>query len=199
MAVNLFPAFIKLAGRQCLAVGAGQVGASKIATLVDFGACVVVVAPEAVADVQALVASGAIQWKQREFTAADLEGIFMVIAATSSVDVNRAVFEEAQRRNILCNSVDDPPHCDFYFPAAVRRGSLQIAISTAGESPALAQRIRIELEQSLDESLGREVERIGALRRRILGANLESAERKLLLRLLAHHGIEPAAREGFKR
>lgn len=189
MAANLFPAFIKLAGREVLVVGAGPVGASKTASLLEFGAHVRVVAPEAEPEVRELAATGAIRWIQREFVANDLRGVFMVIAATSTGAVNRSVFVEARRRGILCNSVDDPPNCDFYFPAIVRRGDLQIAISTAGESPALAQRLRRELEASLDESLGAQVREVGRLRRSILATQAPSEERKQLLHLLARHRI----------
>lgn len=199
MAANLFPAFIKLSGRQCLVVGAGPVGLSKITSLLEFGARVTVVAPEGEPEMRKLAASGAIRWIRRDFMVKDLRGIFVVIAATSTAEVNRAVFLEARRRGILCNSVDDPPNCDFYFPAIVRRGDLQIAISTAGESPALAQRIRRELEASLDESLGGQVREIGSLRRRILATQAESAERKQLLHLLAYRGIALSRKRGTKK
>lgn len=189
MAGNLFPAFINLAGREALVVGAGPVGASRIRSLVEFGAHVTVVAPKAEAEVWKLAVSGAIRWVRREFVAKDLRGVTIVIAATSTGEVNRSVFLEARRRGVLCNSVDDPPNCDFYFPAVVRRGDLQIAISTAGESPALAQRLRRELEASLDESLGGQVREIGRLRRKILATQAPSSERKHLLHLLARYGI----------
>ena len=199
MPAKLFPAFIKLEGRPCLAVGAGSVGALKIASLLDCGARVTVVAPQAAPEVQRLASRGAVGWVERGFVADDLEGMFLVIAATSSAEVNRAIFLEAHRRGILCNSVDDPPNCDFYFPAVVRRGDLQIAISTAGESPALAQRIRRELEDALDESLGAQVRQIGAMRRKILTTHPASEERKRLLQLLARHGIGQFSKEGTKR
>lgn len=198
MAANLFPAFIKLAGRKCLVVGAGPVGASKIASLLDYSARITVIAPSAEPDVRNLAAGGTILWKRREFQAGDLHGIFLVVAATSIARVNRAVFLEARRRGILCNSVDDPPNCDFYFPAVVRRGPLQIAISTAGESPALAQRLRRELEASLDESVAAQVREIGKLRRRILATQAASDERKQLLYLLARHGIIQRRAQGKK-
>ena len=113
--------------------------------------------------------------------------------------MNRTVFEEARRRGILCNSVDDPPNCDFYFPAIVRRAALQIAISTAGESPALAQRIRRDLEESLDQSLGSQVREIGEIRRKVLAAQPASDERKQFLHLLAQHGITQPSKEGAEQ
>lgn len=186
MPAPLFPAFIKLADRACLVVGAGEVGASKIESLLIAGARVTVVAPRAISNIESLAHSGALTWLQREFQVDDLSGIFLVIAATSSDAANRAAFLEAQRRGILCNSVDDPPNCDFYFPAVVRRGDLQIAISTAGESPALAQRIRQNLEKNLDDSLGDWVREIGSRRREIIATQPPSEQRKQLLHQLAN-------------
>jgi precorrin-2 dehydrogenase len=182
----LFPAFIKLAARACLVVGAGSVAESKIASLLDCGAQTAVIAPDATDGVQRLAASRKVRWLPRKFVPADLQGMFLVVAATSDPQVNRTVFHEARERGVLCNSVDDPPHCDFYFPAAVRRGPLQVAISTSGESPALAQRIRREIEESLDSSFGDWVEEIGELRREIMATLPPSDERKRILQLLAY-------------
>ncbi len=108
----------------------------------------------------------------------DLAGSFLVIAATGNAKLNHAVFCEAQTLGILCNAVDDPVRCDFYFPAVVRRGDLQIAVSTSGQSPALAQRIRRELDEAIDESIGDRVRQIGELRRQIIANDPPSEERK---------------------
>lgn len=185
-AANLLPIFLKLADRPCLVVGAGAIASAKIAALLESGALVTAVAPRAAVDLQSLAAAQKISWLAREFQPRDLDGIFLVIAATSDSAVNRAVFLEAQSRNILCNAVDDPPHCDFYFPAVVRRGDLQIAISTSGQSPALAQQLRRELEGIFDESAGDWVRFLGELRREILAAHPPSDERKQLLIDLAN-------------
>lgn len=189
----LFPAFIKLAGRPCVVVGAGSVAESKIASLLEAGAQVTVVAPRATETVVGLATTRKIRWLPRRFAPEDLARAFLAIAATSDARVNRAVFLEAQNRGILCNSVDDPPNCDFYFPAVVRRGPLQIAISTSGESPALAQRIRREIEDSLEASFGDWVDEIGERRREIIATVPPSDERKRLLHRLAHSG--PVAEE----
>jgi precorrin-2 dehydrogenase/sirohydrochlorin ferrochelatase len=189
MAAELFPASIKLEGRPCLVVGAGTIASSKIASLLRTGARVTVVAPQAKAEVATLAATRSIVWLEREFQPSDLDGIFLAIAATASNAVNRAVFREAQKRDILCNAVDDPPCCDFYFPAVVRRGDLQIAISTAGESPSVAQRFRREIEASLDLSLGNWLRFVGSLRRHVLAIHPPSEERKKLLNLLAYGQI----------
>src|SRR5690242_532377 len=142
--MKLFPIFVKLEGRRVLLVGAGRVGESKVSGLLSAGAEVTVVAPAATAAIQQLAEERKLVWRRREFVPDDLDGRVLVVAAVPK-DVARAIYDEARRRNVLINSVDDPDNCDFYYPAVVNRGDLQIAISTAGHSPALAQRIRIEL------------------------------------------------------
>jgi len=185
MAENLFPVFVKLSGRAALVVGAGEIAAAKIRSLLKSGADVTVVAPRANAEVQSLAAAGKIRFAARIFLPGDLDRVFIAIAATDDPETNRLVFLESRRRGILCNSVDDPPHCDFYFPSVVRRGDLQVAISTAGESPSLSQRLRIELEELLDVRLGDWLREIGELRRRILSSEPSSGSRKALLHRLA--------------
>lgn len=194
MPASLFPLFLKLEGRPCLVVGAGAIAASKISSLIEAEANVTVVAPRASDELRRLAEDGKFRWLERSYEASDLDGVFLVIAATSDHAVNRAVFLDAQRFGILCNAVDDPPHCDFYFPAVVRRGDLQIAISTAGQSPALAQRLRREFEEIFDESAGDWVRFAGDLRREILATHPPSEERKQLLVELAY-----SERPGLKR
>jgi precorrin-2 dehydrogenase/sirohydrochlorin ferrochelatase len=194
MPASLFPLFLKLEDRPCLVVGAGTIAASKISSLLEAGARVTVVAPGASDELQKPAAEGKFRWLAREFEVGDLVGVFLVIAATSDSAVNRAVFLEAQRLGILCNAVDDPPNCDFYFPAVVRRGDLQIAISTSGQSPALAQRLRRELEETFDESAGDWVRFVGELRREILATHAPSDDRKQMLVELAY-----SERPGLKR
>jgi precorrin-2 dehydrogenase / sirohydrochlorin ferrochelatase len=157
----LFPLFLKLAGRSCLVAGAGCVAEQKIQSLLACGACVTVVAPEANAAIWGLIDQGKVVWRKKTFAAEDLNGIFLSVAATSSPEVNHAVYQESSDRGILCNVVDDPPFCDFFYPAIVRRGHFQIAISTGGHSPALAQRIRKELEQQFPPIYGDWLENLG--------------------------------------
>src|SRR2546429_9603808 len=144
---RLFPMFLKLSARPCLVLGAGTIAESKIAGLLEAGGRVRVVAPEATPQVRSWAQSNSIEWHQRSFQPDDLTGMFLVVAATSSAELHQRIFEEATRRGALCNIVDVPALCDFYYPAVVQRGALQIAISTAGKSPALAQRLRKQLEE----------------------------------------------------
>jgi precorrin-2 dehydrogenase/sirohydrochlorin ferrochelatase len=141
-----------------------------------------------VPEIQLLAATKRITWEKRRYQVSDLDGKFLVIAATSNTVVNNAVFSQARRVGILCNAVDDPPNCDFYFPAVVRRGDLQIAISTAGESPAFAQKLRRAFEDALSASLGDWLAAIGEFRREILASHPVSEARKRALHVLASGG-----------
>jgi precorrin-2 dehydrogenase/sirohydrochlorin ferrochelatase len=179
--VGLFPVFLKLTGRPCLVVGAGRVGESKIEGLLAAGATVKVVAPEATDAVSQWARVGKISWQTRRFEPSDLSGVFLVVVATPSRELNDSVYREAQRRNILCNVVDDPPRCDFYYPAVVSRGELKIAISTGGQSPALAQRLRRELEQQFGPEYEAWVEAVGRERQRLLALPMHSEERRRIL------------------
>ena len=193
--MSLFPVFLKMTGRACLVVGAGSVGEAKIRSLMLTGARVHVVAPHATPAVVEWARSGRIRWEARTFAVPDLKGMFLVIAATSSVEVNDLVFREAQRRGVLCNVVDDPERCDFYYPAVVRRGSLQIAVSTGGQSPALAQRLRLELENQFGPEYADWVEHLGQKRRELLARETTPAYRRRLL----HEQAGQDAFEAFRR
>jgi uroporphyrin-III C-methyltransferase/precorrin-2 dehydrogenase/sirohydrochlorin ferrochelatase len=188
-AMNLLPIFLKLDGRRGLVVGAGTVAFEKIGGLLKTGLRLRVVAPTAWPEIRQLALGGRIEWIQRSFEIADLDGNFLVIAATNSPEVNAVVYRGAVERGILSNSVDDPPHCDFYFGSVVSRGKLQIAISTAGESPAFAQRLRREINAQLPVDLGPWLDDLGRLRRQILATHPPGEARKLLLHRLAHREI----------
>jgi uroporphyrin-III C-methyltransferase len=188
-AMSLFPIFVKLERRPCLIVGAGNVALEKITSLLRAGAQLHVVAPLACDAVRELAEKDAIALELRRFDEADLDGQAFVITATDSREVNRQVFLAAQRRGILCNSVDDPPNCDFYFASIVQRGKLQIAISTAGESPAVAQRLRREIDAQLPADTAEWLDQVGNLRREILATHPAGSERKALLHALAGRSV----------
>ncbi len=187
--MDLFPIFLKLAARPCIVIGAGNLAESKIDSLRAAHAEVTVIAPVASARIVDLAAGGEIDWKQREYVAGDLTGYFLAVAATDDPAVNRAVYKEATEKNVLCNAVDDPPFCDFYFPSVVRRGDLQIAISTSGASPALAQRLRKEINAQLPLDLGDWVTDLGHLRREVTQMEPLNEERKWLLHELAQREV----------
>lgn len=188
-----FPMFLKLTGRQVLVVGAGKVGESKIAGLLDTGARLRVIAIDATARVRDWAREGAIQLDLRAFSPNDLEGAFLVVVATASRGLNEQIYAAAQSRGILCNVVDVPDLCDFYYPAVVRRGDLQIAVSTAGQSPSLAQKIRLQLEKQFGPAYAAWVAELGETRKLILASDL-AKERKLdLLHSLASREALEAA------
>ena len=144
---TFYIACLKLTGRRCLVVGGGDVGLEKVEGLLACDAQVHVIAPEACEGIRALAAAGDVDWTERRFAPGDVEGHFLAIAATSDTETNIAVFEEAERRSMLCNVVDVPPLCSFILPAIVRTGPIAIAISTAGASPALAKRMKREIAE----------------------------------------------------
>jgi precorrin-2 dehydrogenase len=148
-------ACLKLTGRRCLVVGAGPIALEKVDGLMACDASVTIVAPDAVAELRALAGEGSIEWLAREYLPEDLEGTFMVIAATDDTDTNIRVYDDAEARAMLVNVVDVPPLCNFILPAIVRTGPLAIAISTAGASPALAKRMKREISELFGEPYAR--------------------------------------------
>jgi precorrin-2 dehydrogenase / sirohydrochlorin ferrochelatase len=149
-------ACLKLSGRRCLVVGGGDIGLEKVEGLLACDGDVTLVAPTAHPELEALAAEGSIAWERRAYAGAeDLEGVFMVIAATDDSEVNIGVFDDAEKRAMLVNVVDVPPLCNFILPAIVRSGPLAIAISTAGASPALAKRMKREIAESYGEPYAR--------------------------------------------
>ncbi|MGI8958214.1 MAG: precorrin-2 dehydrogenase/sirohydrochlorin ferrochelatase family protein [Bryobacteraceae bacterium] len=185
---------MKLHGRRCLVVGAGTVAEPKIASLLEADATVKVVAPQATEQVRSLAHQARIQWEQRSFQRSDIEDCFLVVSATNSVQVNETVYREAEARGVICNAVDDPDRCDFYYPAVVRRGPLQIAVSTAGYSPALAQRLRRELEDQFGPDYSGWVEQLGRERTRLRDDRAISAEQ---CRQLLHFQASASAYRKF--
>jgi siroheme synthase-like protein len=149
-------ACLKLRGRRAVVVGGGEIGLEKVEGLLACDADVTLIAPAAIDPLKEHAREGAIRWEQRPYAGpADVEGVFMAIAATSDTDVNISVYEDAERRAMLVNVVDVPPLCNFILPAIVRTGPLAIAISTAGASPALAKRMKREIEALFGEPYAR--------------------------------------------
>src|SRR5579884_615520 len=189
MTMSLFPIFLKLTARPCIVIGAGKLAESKIESLLAANARVTVIAPRASERITALADSGELTLHLREYATGDLANQFLVVAATDVPAVNRAVFAEAEANGVLINAVDDPPFCDFYFPSVVRRGDLQIAISTAGHSPALAQRLRKEINELLPLDAGDWLGELGNLRREVLALEPLNESRNQLLHTLASREV----------
>jgi precorrin-2 dehydrogenase/sirohydrochlorin ferrochelatase len=191
--MSLFPMFMKLEGRRCLVVGAGKVAVGKIAGLLATGARVSVVAIQAEPAVREWAASGEIELELRPFQADDLDRTLVAVVATPSPDLNETVFREAKRRGVLCNVVDVPELCDFYYPAVVHRGDLQIAVSTNGKSPALARRLREQLEQQFGPAYAEWIAELGETRKLVLASTLDAdRKRQLLVSLASRDALEAA-------
>lgn len=142
-----YPMFVDLEGRRCLVVGGGPVATEKVEKLLDHGAAVRLVTPEMTPGLEAIAAAGRLHGlHRRTYRPEDLEGCFLVIAASNLDAINRMVWQDAEARNMLCNVVDVPPLCNFIVPSIVRRGELALAISTGGASPVVAKHIRRQLE-----------------------------------------------------
>src|SRR5216684_2418997 len=183
--MSLFPIFLKLQGRLVLVVGGGNIAEGKIAGLLGTGARVRVISPAITPAISEWVRERKIEWLPKVFEQGDLFGAHLVIAATSATGVNELVFCEADARKILCNAVDDIEHCHFYYGSVVQRGDLQIAISTNGKSPALAQRLRQELEAQFGPEYETWLQWLGAARETLRSADPNPESAKTLLRQLA--------------
>jgi siroheme synthase-like protein len=186
--MSLLPIFVKLQGRLVVVVGGGTIAEGKIHGLFAAEARVRIVAPEVTPAITQWVAQEKVEWRGKTFAPEDLDGAYLVIAATSAPGVNEAVFSESDARRILCNAVDDIEHCHFYYGSVVQRGDLQIAISTNGKSPALAQRLRLQLEKRFGPEYELWLAWLGAARD-LLRAGEGTAESKKVL--LHHLASEP--------
>jgi siroheme synthase-like protein len=151
--VAYYPIFVELQDRRCLVIGGGREAQRKVEGLLAAGGNVVVISPALTEDLQRLLAEGRIAWVAREYREGDVEGYEMVMVATDDGAVNAQVAAEGKRRRVWVNAADDPKHCDFILPAVVRRGTITVASSTSGASPALARRLREELEAYLTEEM----------------------------------------------
>jgi len=183
--MTLFPAFLKLKDRPVLVVGGGAIATGKVPGLVQAGARVTVVSPKLTCQLADLVRNLEIDWLPKPFEPDDLNGKFLVVAATLLGDLNESVYREADKRNVLCNAVDDIDHCHFYYGSVVQRGDLQIAISTNGKSPALAQLLRKELEQQFGSEYAAWVDWLGAAREVLRAQSRDADTTQRWLRLLA--------------
>jgi siroheme synthase-like protein len=196
---NLFPVFLKLEGRRCFVVGGGTIAEQKIDGLLESKADLHVVAPTVTDRIRALAAEGRVKWTARAFEPADLDGASLVVAATGDESVNDAVFQSAASRSVMCNAVDEPERCDFYYPAVVRRGDLQIAISTNGRSPALAQRLRRELEEYFAPDYAAWLEWLGKMRTLLFRSAMDPERRREALHQIADRKVYERFRSARQR
>jgi precorrin-2 dehydrogenase/sirohydrochlorin ferrochelatase len=194
MSASLYPLFLNLQGRASVVVGGSEMAEGKVRDLLDAEAKIRLIAPEVTPQIAEWSRAGKLRWESRSFQKGDLLDAFLVVSIADA-DTNAQVFEEAEARHIFCNAVDDIPHCSSYASAVVRRGPLQIAISTAGNSPALAQRLRKELEESFDEGYGPWVQQLGELRTHLFEDKSIDGETR---RKMLHEQASASAFESFR-
>jgi precorrin-2 dehydrogenase/sirohydrochlorin ferrochelatase len=165
--MRYYPVFLDLRGKNCLVVGGGQVAWRKIKRLLSCGARVFVVARKLLPRLEEAVKKGQVRYLGAEYKSEYLKDIFLLIGATDDEVLNRRLSQEANAANILCNIVDQPEKCNFIVPSVVERGDLIIAISTSGKSPALAKKLRLELERQFGEEYAVFLELLGKVRERL--------------------------------
>jgi precorrin-2 dehydrogenase / sirohydrochlorin ferrochelatase len=184
--MRYYPVNLNISHRACLVIGGGSVAERKAKGLLACGALVTVISPEISAGLLALLAEKQISWLSRPYQAGDLAGAFLVIAATDDDRAQQAVQEEAESRNILLNVADVPERCNFILPSILSRGDLTIAVSTSGNSPALAKQVRERLEELFGPEYELYLELLGSLRTAVLEQGLPPAANKVLFQKLLH-------------
>ncbi len=193
--MHYFPICVSIEGRRCIVVGGGRVAERKVNTLLTCGGRVTVVSPQLTEALAAWQAEDKFAWLKRAYQKGDLTGAFLVIAATDDTEVQRLVFEEAEQCNILVNVADVPKWCSFILPATVRQGDLTISVSTAGKSPALARRLREDLEKQFGPEYDVLLSLLGDLRLRVLAEGRAQPENKALFNELLHPKVLDWIRE----
>jgi siroheme synthase-like protein len=191
-----YPAILDIAGRRALVVGAGFIAEGKIEGLLNAGAKVKVVSLTATDTIKSWAAQGKIALDLRAYEQSDLDGCFMVIAATENNQTNVAVYEHAEARQMLCNVVDVTDLCNFILPSIVRHGDLRIAVSTGGASPAMARRIRIALSQCYGEEYAVALKILGSLREQLKARYPDFADRKIVFERMVYSNFMGMVRNG---
>lgn len=178
----VFPLFTDLTGKRCILVGGGKVAARKAEILTRFEANLIVIAPKIVGSLKQLEEKGKIKVIRKAYSEKDLEGAFLVVAATSSQEVNNQVFLDAKAGNIPVNTVDDPNKCTFIFPSVIKRGNFVIGISTSGEYPALSKRVRRNLEELYTVEYAEILEMLSSFRSKVRSSLLSSEQQAEILK-----------------
>ena len=188
--MSFYPICRDLEARACVVVGGGRVAERKVLGLLSCKAQVSVISPALTEELQLQHISGDIEWIDREFRQGDLARAFLVIAATDDEETQKQVYEEADANNLLLNVADVPQRCNFILPATARQGDLAISVSTAGKSPALARKIRMELEKRYGPEYRVLVDILGAIRPQVLASGLPQMENEKLFKQLLHDDME---------
>ncbi len=191
-----YPICLELTNRNCLVVGGGEVAERKILSLIQAEACVEVLSPEVTEHIRRLAKERKISWTDRQYRPGDSKNAFLVISATDDPLTNASIAQEADRLNILLNVVDSPKQCNFIVPASVIRENLLISTSTSGKSPALAKRIRQEIQQNYGPEYGPLLDILGLCRELVLDRVPDIEIRKQLFGRLADSITAEMVRNG---
>lgn len=197
--MKYYPVHLDIRNRHCLVVGGGSVATRKTETLLDCGAKVIVISPQASGKLQQLAQTGSITLKKRGYRTTDLEDIFLVIGATDDETLNRQISHDAEMRNTLCNIADRPEVCNFILPSIVHRGDLVITISTSGKSPALSKHLRKTLQNQFGEEYDAFLQLMGSIRQKLLSQSHEPETHKQLFHQLINNGLLDLIRDGKKK
>jgi len=196
MAENILPIALKVKGKKCVVVGGGEVAAQKVRQLMECGALITVVSPDLCPELEKLAKDGSIQWLPKRYEPSVLEGAFLTFACTDDQQVNRQIFADCDACGILCNVVDVPELCHFYMPSILRRGDLVIAVSTSGNSPAFARRVRLFLESLIGDEFGSLVELLGELKDEMRSRLKTIEQRRQFVELVWESDVWQYLREG---
>jgi precorrin-2 dehydrogenase/sirohydrochlorin ferrochelatase len=194
--MSFYPVLLDLTGKKVLVVGGGQVAQRKVETLLEYEAEILIVSRELTDKLNKMVENKRVQFLGKEFLPRHLDGAFLVIAATDDKALNHRVSEEATRRGMLVNAVDQPADCNFIVPAIIRRGDLLVAVSTSGKSPALAKRVREELEGQFGPEYEATLKLMGKVREAVLASGLPQSENSRIFHAIAGSGIVAAVKAG---
>jgi precorrin-2 dehydrogenase/sirohydrochlorin ferrochelatase len=191
-----YPTFLDLNNQKVLVVGGGEVAERKIKNLLMYGCQIYMISPSLTPKLSQLVAKGKIHHISYELLGKVMDDAFMVIAATDNPEVNKQVASQAKERGLLVNAVDQPGDCNFIMPSIVKRGDLQIAISTAGKSPALAKKIRKEMDSMFGPEYGSLVELLGLVRIQLLSQGQPASKNTIIFQKLVDSNLLELIKEG---
>lgn len=187
--MRYYPVFLDIHDKNCLVVGGGSVGTRKAMMLLKCGARVTVISPCVDDRLEELEKTGSVILKRREYGSSDLAGVFLVFGATDNVELNRRIHEDAQKYRVLCNIADRPEACGFIVPSVVDRGDLLIAVSTCGKSPALAKKLRTELENQFGHQYDDFLKLMGAIRKKLITDNHNPESHRRIFHQLVHSDL----------
>jgi len=196
--MEYYPINLDIKNRNCLVIGGGRVGTRKVVNLLDCGARVTVVSPHVSENLIELADRGLIALEKRPYRKTDLDGMFLVIGTTDDEELNRQISIAAEQYNILCNIADRPQVCNFILPSIVSRGDLTISISTSGKSPALAKKLRMELEEQFGNEYAELLRLMGAIREKLLSQKHEPEAHKHLFEQLISRNLVDMIRNNRK-